>query len=249
MTTGAATTGGDCRRRVWWPVGGAGAAESAGAGDIARPAEPPPLPTAALSSGHRGVEPERHRAADPARAAQAGERRGPARRGGISRPRGQARAAARRSQRDLRPAHTGHRGHALILRPPRVGSVGAGPEDPRRCAGDPPPRAGGLRGRRARARPGAARRAGHFRRGGRRSDRRGDGRRARGDLAAGVAARLPPHRPGRRARASRRGRAAHPRCLCALVVGQRAAATGAPRLRTAVGQGGDRDWTERHLAR
>ena len=53
----------------------------AGPGDRRRPAEPPPVPAPAVPGRDGRAEPERHRRADPPRAAAPGERRGPAGRG------------------------------------------------------------------------------------------------------------------------------------------------------------------------
>ena len=132
--------------------------------------------------------------ADPSRAPQPEERRGAPRGGPGGRSVREGRLP-RRGDRALRPPDRGDRRAALVLRTRRLGAVCPRLEEHRRRARDPPSRPLGVRVRRAREGPGAARRVADVRDRGRRADgRRALGRAVR-DRAPRPGARLPSHQP------------------------------------------------------
>ena len=148
LARGAAPAGRDRRRRVRRALRGAGAEAPARARDAHRPAEPPPVPDAALPGGHGRTLARRHRLADPLDSPPAAKCPRAARRS----PLGGHRAPdpdVRLRRGSLRRAHPRRRLDAFVLRPRRVAGACPRPQDARRCAVDSRQSAARLRARRA----------------------------------------------------------------------------------------------------
>ncbi len=157
--------------------------------------QPPSLPAAPLSGGHRHPLRGAHRPAHPQRASPSAQRRGRARGGDRLRPGGAYgdRDATRwGALRDpLRQPDRRRRRRPVLLRPRRVLALGARDEDDRRRAGDPGADPRGVRDGGAGGGSGEAARMAHVRGRRGRPDWGGDRRPDRGALEAGPAQGLP----------------------------------------------------------
>ena len=148
----------------------------------------------------------------------------------------------------LRHADRGGRLEVLLLRQPAVGRVRAGDQVARERARRALPDPAGVRGRRARDRPRAARRVADVRGGGRRPDRRRDGGPDLRARARHAAARLPRDGPRRGPDPARRGRRPRARRLPARPVGERGPAARQPRRDLARERAGRRHRRRRRRA-
>ena len=133
------------RRRFWRAGSGQGAGRAGGGCDAGGQDQPPPVPAPALPGGHGGFVGPGHRSTDPQHSAQAGQPHHAAGGRHPHRHKPAPGAAARRLHAGLRPPDRCRRCHPQLLRPRRLGTARAGPENTGRRVRDPPPRAAGLR--------------------------------------------------------------------------------------------------------
>ena len=177
-----------------------------------RPAQPPPLPAAALPGGHRRAQPGRHLGAHPQRAPAPAQRAGGAGRGDRhrwTRQRGASASPTGSSSRyDFLIVGTGAT-HSYFGRDDWA-PLAPGLKTHRGRARDPAADPARLRASRARDRSGGAPGAAHLRDRRGRSHRRGAGRRAGRDRPPHPAGRLPPHPAGERPGDPARGAAQRP---------------------------------------